>query len=295
MILAAVLVLGCASKESDSSAGLPGGERRARADKLREAGVPAGGLPVHFTVVDDTGARVPGAMVSLVDPTRTTFARCGTSVLERGPSYETKQLAANDQGEVTATLDFTPLEISASAEDFWSEPAVEFAGGPMTLRLKRIPLVHWRGMITARDGTPLEGVHVYEGDTPWPVVGVAGAFDLKLRSDRPMPKLRFRKMGFSPREVVAQETQTIVLDPRPTITVSLVDKAGAPVEREVRIEAQRDGQRVSFCTTQQDTPASCTLDGEPGPLTLLFGWEGALGRQSLELQASTSIRWVVDR
>jgi hypothetical protein len=295
MILAAVLVSACAAKESDSSTDLPGGERRARADRLRAAGVPAGGLPVHFTVVDDTGARVPGAMVTLVDPTRTNMVRCGNEVLKRGPSYESKQLAANEQGELTATLDFTPLEISASAEDFWSEPAVEYAGGPMTLRLKRIPLVHWRGMITARDGTPLEGVHVYQGDTPWPVVGVAGAFDIKLRSDQPMPTLRFRKIGFSPREVVAQETQTIVLDPRPTLTVSLVDRAGAPVEQELRIEAQRDGERMSFCTTQQDTPASCTLDGEPGPITLLFGWKGAKGRKEMILRESTSIRWVVDR
>jgi hypothetical protein len=293
LLLTAALISGCLAQEPDPSA-RPGGERRARADKLKAAGVPAGGLQVHFTVLDDTGARVPGAKVNLTDPTRTRFT-CGTSQLQNGPSYETKELVADDQGEVAATLDFTPLEVSASAMDFWSEAAVEFSGEPMTVRLKRIPLVHWRGTITARDGTPLEGVHVYEGDTPWQPVGVAGAFDIKLRSDRPMPKLRFRKMGFSPQEVVAMESHELVLDPRPTITVSLVDKAGAPVEREVRIEAQRDGQRMSFCTTNQDTPASCTLDGEPGPITLLFGREASLGRQRLELQASTSLRWVVDR
>lgn len=293
-ILAALLILGCSANEPEAT-GLPGGERRARADKLRAAGVPEGGLKVHFTVVDDTGARVPGAMVNLVDPTRTTMASCGNSVLKRGPSYETKQLTANEQGEVTATLDFTPLELTASAEDFWSEPAVEYSGEPMTLKLKRIPLVHWRGTITAKDGTPLEGVHVYEGNVPWQDVGTAGAFDIKLRSDRPMPKLRFRKMGYSPRELVAQETQTIVLDPRPTLTVSLVNPAGAPVDRKVRIEAHQHGERVSFCTTQQEAPSSCTLDGEPGPITLYFGWEGELGSKELELQASTSINWVVDR
>ncbi|PTL81155.1 hypothetical protein DAT35_23815 [Vitiosangium sp. GDMCC 1.1324] len=294
MILMAVLISGCVDKEPVPSSALPGGERRARADSLRAAGVPPGGLTVHFTVVDDTGARVPGAQVNLVDPTRTD-PRCGSSVLAYGPKYQTKQLMADDKGELTATLDFTPLEVSASAEDFSGGSVIAYSGEPMTLQLNRMPLVHWRGRITARDGTPLEHVHVYEGDTPWPEAGVAGTFDIKLRTDRPMPRLRFRKMGFSPREVVAQETDTLVLDPRPTITISLVNKAGALVKREVYIEAQRDGQTVSYCTTNQDTPASCTLDGEPGPLTLLFGHDASLGSQKIELRESTQLRWTVEQ
>lgn len=294
-ILAALLLLGCSAKESDAPDFL-GSARQARAEKLRAAGVPKDGLKVQFTVVDDTGARVPGATVNLVDPTRIGTAFCGNSVLRRGPSYETKQLTANAQGEVTDTLDFTPLEITASAVDYWSEPAVEYSGEPMTIRLKRIPLVHWKGTLTAKDGTPLERVHVYEGDMPWEDVGTAGSFDIKLRTDRPMPKLRFRKMGYSPVELVAQETQTIVLTPRPTVTVSLVNKEGALVDRKVRIEAHQRGERVSYCTTQQEeNPASCTLDAEPGPVTLRFGSEGELGSKELDLQASTRINWVLDR
>lgn len=252
-----------------------------------------GSAVVEGRVEDDQGQGVEGVALWFVDTTRVRpvpfDTKCGTY-------HPQETLFSGADGRFSATLDFQPNRVSVESTGPWLkrlsyEPQPVTPGAPVVVRLQRISHRTVIGDVVDVAGAPVSGARVspLSGSGSDASTGDDGRFEIE--AEEPTPNFRVRRMGFRPVVLEASQLSRVTLEPRPVVTVTVLEPAsGKPVTRLVRVSLHQGGALVSYCTagwadqTHEPTDGACSLDAELGVVELRVEGE-AVGSFRLTTQA----------
>ncbi|MBE2249118.1 MAG: carboxypeptidase regulatory-like domain-containing protein [Myxococcus sp.] len=245
---------------------------------IASAGEPgdAGVKPTVVTgrVTDETGRGLVAVSVTLIDGSKRSGYvdphGCGTY-------YAQETVLTGADGRFTATLPFLPTRARVEPLQwvrFPEDPVVVRPGEPLRLVGQSIPHRVVTGVVVDDAGAPVVGARVV-GSSASTTTDAVGRFAFEL----PEPasgEFRVRRMGFRPVVLSAAALDRVVLqERRPLVTVTVVDAATKqPVTQLTSVSLWQGAERLSFCSagradeTHEATNGACTLDAEPGAVTL---------------------------